>query len=198
MKLRALPLFLGIAIAFGCRTEPAKTADLKGKKALIIIAKKGYRDEELNESRSALEKSGAGVTLACSSLGTATGMLGGTAEPTIALKDVKVDDYDVIIFVGGVGAEEYFDNPKAHEIAREAAKSKLLCAICIAPTTLARAGVLKGRRATVFSSKKGELTKGGADYTGAAVQVDGNIITASGPKAARGFANAIIDVLSAK
>ncbi|MEW6358903.1 MAG: DJ-1/PfpI family protein [Planctomycetota bacterium] len=198
MRRRFAPFVLGVAIAFGCHTEPAKTADLKGKKALIIIAKKDYRDEELNEPRSALEKSGATVTLACSSLGAATGMLGGAAEPTALLKDVKAADYDVVIFVGGAGATEYFDDPKAHEIAQEAAKDKLLCAICIAPAILARAGVLKGKKATVFFSQKGDLKKGGADYTGKAVEVDGNIITAEGPSAARPFANAIIDAMSKK
>ena len=198
MRLRVLPILLGVAIAFGCGTEPGKTADLTGKKALMVIAKKGYRDEELNEPKAALEKSGVAVTLACSSLGTATGMLGGTASPTILVKDAKVADYDAIVFVGGIGASEYFDDPTAHQIAREAAEGKLLCAICIAPVTLARAGVLKGKKATVFSSKKGDLTKGGADYTGSAVEIDGNIITAEGPKAARRFANAIIDALSAR
>lgn len=198
MRAKSFLYILAFALAFGCRTEPAKTADLHGKKALIVIAHEGYRDEELAEPRSALEKSGAEITLACSSLDAATGMLGGSTKPTALLKDVKAADYDVVIFVGGVGAKEYFDDAKAHEIARDAARDKVLAAICIAPAILARAGVLNGKKATAFSSVEGDLNKGGADYTGGAVEVDGNVITANGPNAARKFANAIIEALSKK
>ena len=198
MRPQALPMLVVLAVAFGCATQPAKTADLKGKKVVLIIAHDGFRDEELNEPKAALGKCGAQVAVASTSLDPAKGMLGGTAKPTILLKDVNAADYDAIVFVGGIGAKGYFDDPKAHELAQAAAKDKVLGAICIAPVILARAGVLKGKKATVYSSMKADLTKAGADYTGRHVEVAGNIITAEGPSAARQFANAIIDALSKK
>jgi putative intracellular protease/amidase len=55
--------------------------------------------------------------------------------------------------VGGQGASIYYDNPKAHVIARETLRSgKLLGAACLAPATLAKAGVLRGKTATSFLS----------------------------------------------
>ena len=87
----------------------------------------------------------------------------------------------------------------ALNIARQAVgKGKVLAAICIAPAILADAGVLEGVRATSFSSERGRLRKGGARYTGAAVEWDGLIITGSGPMAASQFGRAIADALTSR
>ena len=166
------------------------------KKAALIIAHQRFRDEELLEPKRILEEGGVGVTLVSTSLETATGMLGAKVKPDILLDDLKVEDYDAIVFIGGSGASEYWNNPKALEIAEEAAKAgKLVGAICIAPVTLANAGILRGKRATVFSSEVGKIKSKGAVYTGAGVEVDGNIITGEGPTSAEKFGRALLDAL---
>lgn len=69
-----------------------------------------------------------------------------------------------------------------------------LGAICIAPTILAKAHVLEGRRATVWNVDEKQsqlLEKYGAEYTGEAVTIDGNIVTGNGPKAAVEFGKAL-------
>lgn len=163
---------------------------------VMIIAKKDFRDEELLQPREILEKEGIEVTIASSSLAKSRGMLGTVVKPDIMLDQIKVDDYDIIIFVGGLGASEYFNDPVAHKIAQEAAnKGKVLGAICIAPVILANAGVLKGRNATVWSSERGSLEAQGAHYTGKPVEVDGMIVSANGPKAAKEFGRAIVRYL---
>ena len=69
----------------------------------------------------------------------------------ITLDQIDPGAFDAVIFVGGGGSEVYFDDPKAHNIARKAFKAKkLVCAICIAPSILAKAGLLEGRKATVW------------------------------------------------
>ena len=104
---------------------------------------------------------------------------------------------DRIIFIGGSGARQYFNSPAALNIARQAAaKQKILAAICIAPTILANAGLLEGRRATCFASERPRLQNAGAQYTGAAVERDGLIITGSGPVAANLFGITIADILA--
>ena len=144
-----------------------------------------------------LVEQGATVTLASSSLAEATGMLGAKAKADVLFDQVSAADYDAIVFVGGFGASEYFANAKAHELCRAAvAQGKLLCAICIAPGTLANAGVLKGKKATVWEGTADLLGKGGAKYTGKAVEIDGKIITAAGPEAAAAFGRAIADALA--
>ncbi len=173
-------------------------AQLEGKKALMIIAQKEFRDEELLEPKAILEEKGIEVVIASTSLGEAKGRFGTTAKPDILLSDAKVEDYDVIVFVGGGGAKQYWDDSLAHKISQEAVKQeKILCAICIAPVVLANAGVLLGKKATVWSSEKERLKAKGAIYTGKPLQVEGKIITGEGPQAAKDFGKAIVKALKA-
>ena len=172
---------------------------LQGKKVLMIIASQNFRDEELLKPRDLFIKEGMEVILASSSLETSRGMLGATVKPDILINKVKVEDFEAIIFVGGIGSSEYWNNPIAHKIVKEAVSlNKLICAICIAPVTLANVGILDGKKATVFRSEVKAIKKKGAIYTGKAVEVDGNIITAEGPQAAEEFGKTIINLLFKK
>jgi len=131
------------------------------------------------------------VVLGSSEAGSCTGSLGGTETANIALKDVIVDDYDCIAFIGGPGASAFIGDPEALRIAQETVRAdKPLGAICIAPLILAKARVLDGRKATVWDSggkQVAELEKYDVQYTGDSVTVDGQIVTANGPAAAQEF-----------
>jgi len=166
------------------------------KKAVMIIAQGDFRDEEFLQPKEILEKNSIEVKVASSSLKLARGVLGAKVKPDILINDVKAGDFAAIIFVGGPGSSEYWNDPVAHKLAQEAAKTnKIVAAICIAPVTLAKAGVLKGKRATVWYSEAGQIKASGANYTGSSVEKDGNIITANGPQAAKEFAEEIVKAL---
>jgi len=158
---------------------------------LLIIANVDFQDHEYEGTRKGLESAGYDITVASTEVGTCTGKYGATQEATVVLKDVDVSRYDKVAFIGGPGAAVLMDNTDAHRIARETIEQgKKLGAICIAPTILARAGVLKGKRATVWDSggeQAAVLTEEGAEYTGEDVTVDGDIVTANGPPAAEEF-----------
>lgn len=191
---------MSVSLWIGRGTAVAKEGNsmLEGKKALFIIAHQNFRDEEFAQPKEALEKKGVQVTVASSSLQKAKGMLGMTFQPDILLDQVKVSQYDLVVFVGGAGSSEYWENARAHQIARTAAEEKkIVAAICIAPVTLANAGLLKGRKATVFNSPEEieQIKAKGAIYTGKPVERDGQIITASGPEAARSFAESLIQAI---
>lgn len=174
-------------------------ARLEGKKALMIIAERDFRDEELLEPKAILEEKGVKVVMASTSLSEAKGTFGARAKPDILLSDAKVEDYDAVIFVGGGGAKQYWNDSLAHKISQEAAKQgKILSAICIAPVILANAGVLAGKKATVWSSEIEKLKAKGAIYTGKPLQVEGKIITAEGPHAAKDLGKAIVKALEEK
>ncbi|MBI2471858.1 MAG: DJ-1/PfpI family protein [Planctomycetes bacterium] len=169
---------------------------VKGKKAVMIIAQNNFRDEELLKPKEVLEKNGVTVTVASSSLKESTGMLGAKVKPNILFTNINVTDYDAVIFVGGSGASEYWDNPTAHKIANDANNArKIVGAICIAPVTLANAGLLANKKATTYSSTVNDIKSAGAKYSGADVERDGNIITASGPAVAQKFGEAIVKAL---
>lgn len=166
------------------------------KKVLFIIAFEGFRDEEYFEPRKILETNAIKVTTASSQLGTAQGKLGLTAKVDIALKDVDIKQFRAIIYIGGPGCKQYWDDPLAHRLAKQAlANKKVIAAICSASVTLARAGLLAGKRATVFPGDAEHLKKEGANYTGTPVETDGLIITADGPNSASAFGASIVKLL---
>ncbi|HIH23221.1 TPA: hypothetical protein HA238_05830 [Candidatus Micrarchaeota archaeon] len=72
-----------------------------------------------------------------------------------------------------------------------------MCAICLGPTVLAKAGLLNGIKATVFRTPDSLriLRDNKAIYANDPVVVDGNIVTAEGPKSAETFGKKIIELL---
>jgi len=170
---------------------------LVGKKVLMVIASRNFRDEEYEQPRKILEGEGATVTIASSSLVPAKGMLGKVVKPDVLLQDAKASDYDAVILVGGSGASEYWDDKTAQALATAAAGAgKVVGAICIAPVTLANAGLLNGKKATVWPDCKPQLKKKGAAVQDAPVVRDGKLVTADGPTSAEAFGREIVKALS--
>lgn len=161
------------------------------KRVLIIIAQQGFQDIEYAGTRKGLEEEGYEITVASTEAGTCVGKFGKEEQAEVSLKDVDVSEFDKVAFIGGPGAAALADDEDAKRIARETVQAgKVLGAICIAPTILARAGVLKGKRATVWDSggeQAAVLQEENATYTGEDVTVDGKIVTANGPPAAEKF-----------
>lgn len=167
-----------------------------GKKVVMIIAPSNFRDEEYLQPREILESKGAEVKVASKGVTRARGMLGHEANVDLQLNQVNVDEYDAVVFVGGSGASVYFDDALAQKIAKDAvAKNKILGAICVAPSILANAGLLEGVEATCFESEKENLEKHGAKYIKTGVVEVGNMVTSSGPEAAKQFGNKLAEKL---
>jgi len=167
------------------------------KKAVLVISHEGFRDEELLETKEVLKKNGITVKVASREPGEAKGKLGARVMPDMLFKNIKMQDFDAIVFVGGPGAVQYWDDPLAHKLLKEAVLfGKVSAGICSAAATLARAGILKGKRATVFPGDSQELSANGANYTAKHVEKDGQIITADGPSSARDFGAEIARALN--
>lgn len=170
-----------------------------GRGALFIIPPFNFRDEEYFTPRAILEKRGVRVTVASSSLALASGMLGGTVTPDFSIHEVHITDFDAVLLVGGVGCSKFWHDATVHRLIKNAGISgRIVGAICLAPVTLANAGLLKGKCATVYPSAKGFLEWRGAIYTGERVETDGNLVTADGPEASEEFANAVVELIDEK
>ncbi|MBU4351384.1 DJ-1/PfpI family protein [Candidatus Parcubacteria bacterium] len=171
------------------------------KKIALVIAFRDFNDEEYLIPKQAFETVGFKTITVSNNLGQAIGAYGNETEVSLLLKDLKVKDFDAIVFIGGSGSARYLDDPNAHRLALEAIlNKKILGAICIAPAILAKAGVLKNRKATVWSSNMDKsfieiLRKEKANYMAEPVVTDGKIITASGPATAKAFATTVIEKL---
>jgi protease I len=163
-----------------------------GKKVLFVLAPKDFRDEEYLKPKEILEQAGVQIEVASRGVGEASGVFGAKAKVDKDLSQVSAEDYDGVIFIGGPGSSVYFNDESAFQLAKTAyEKGKIVGAICIAPSILANAGILSGKKATAFSSEEGNLKAKGAIFTGDEVTLDGWIITASGPQAAGEFAQEI-------
>jgi protease I len=166
------------------------------RRAALIVARQNYRDEELFETKRALDAAGIQSVIASTTVGIIRGTLGGIAEANMLIGQLRIDDYDAIIFIGGIGAAEYVANPIALNLARETVRNrKILAAIGTAPTILANAGVLTGVRTTSVLSERSRLVLAGALYTGTPVEADRLIITGRGAESAMQFGRNIADAL---
>jgi protease I len=164
--------------------------------ALMVIAPTIFRDEEYAEPKRVLEAHGVAVTTASVAPGECIGKLGMRATASLSVADAALREWDAVVFVGGAGAQVFFDDPPAHRLARAQAESgRVLAAICVAPSTLARAGLLQGVSATAFPSQEQDLRDHGALWTGSPVTTDGKIVTGNGPEASEQFGEAVADAM---
>jgi protease I len=183
----------------GDRASTVTSESIEGKKIAIVVGQRYFKDEELNIPKALFEKQGALVTIVSSKLDTAEGDGGTKVKPDVVIDKLDVDSFDAVVFIGGSGVKkDFWENPEAHAVAREAVRqNKILAAICWGPVVLANAGVLEGKKATGHTAQGADdiLMGKGCEYTGESVTVDGNIITAFGPSSADSFAVAIIQAL---
>lgn len=170
------------------------------KRILMVIAPQEFRDEELLVPRKAFLEKGWSVDTVSTEVSEAKGMLGAVESVSKTLEDITPTQYDAVVVVGGTGSQTYlWENARLHQVVQTLdAAQKVVSAICMSGGVLANAGVLKGKRATVWEvpDSLASLKAGGATYTGEPLTVDGHIITANGPEAAADFAKAIIAQVS--
>ena len=169
------------------------------KKVLFLIAQQNFRDEELKIPKKILEENELKVTITSITTEEARGMLGFRIKPTLMVREVNVNYYDGLVVIGGAGSPKLVDYPEVlNLIKRFNEQKKPIAAICLAGYVLAKAGILKGRNATVFPSDfaLAEYRRHGVKYSDESIVVDGNIITAVGPEVAEEFGKQIVKILA--
>ncbi len=165
---------------------------------MLVVAPERFRDEELFDTQAELTPAGHQTVVASTRAGLCPGSRGGQVRSELTLPQVQCADYAAVVFVGG-GAKLLYQDADAWRIAREMAQAdKVVAAICLAPVILAYAGVLAGRQATVAGTEAATLEAQGAHTTGPGVTVDGNFVTANGPKSSRQFGRSIAQLLAAR
>ena len=168
-------------------------------KILMVIAPKNFRDDELSIPKKFFESKKLQVDVATTTKDKVVGMLGTVLKPDLLIKDVILDEYTVVVFVGGIGVDDQrlYDNPEYTQLAKKSfLKAKVVSAICVAPKILAGAGLLKSKKVACFSSAMPYVKEKGGIVQNQDVVQDGMIITASGPQAAQKFAETIYAMIS--
>jgi len=176
------------------------TAPSPGTKVVMVRAPQYCCDEELFRIRAVLKEKNIGVIIASTTLSEAVGeRLGVKIKPDITILEIDISELDGVVIGSGRGCKDFlWQDENLREIVKLAfAQNKLVAAGCNAPVVLARAGVLKDRRATVFPNTENirELKSAGAVYVNEPSVVDGNIITSRDLMALKDFAKAIAEAV---
>jgi len=172
---------------------------LEDKQILIVVGQKNYNTEEFNQLFETLEAEGADVCVASNTMEKALGRLEGFVSPDISIAEVHEEDFDALVIIGGYGARLYlWDSQDLQELVRRFVKAKkIVAAASTAPVVLANAGVLDGRRATVYPDYESTLAieSSGGKYIHENVVTDDNIITSSHPRFITDLTGAIVGAL---
>ena len=169
------------------------------KRIALVIAHNGYQPIEYGTTKKVLEQAGAQVITVSNNKGFATDKDGKSTKVDMTLEQISLKDYDAIFLIGGPGALDHLDNQVSYTVMREAAdNNKPFGAICIASRILAKAGVLKKKKATGWDGDdklSSIFAEHGVEYIHQDVVTDGIIITATDPSAAQAFGEAIVTLL---
>ena len=168
------------------------------KKAFIFLAT-GFEETEAIGTADVLLRGGVDAKLvSVTGNHVVTGSHGIRVTADLLFDETDFDDADALILPGGMPGAT---NLNAHEglkqlLVRQHDAGRYVAAICAAPTVLGQAGILKGKKATVYPGFEAPLT--GAEIIKTSVVTDGNVITGHGPGLVYVFGLAILEALQGK
>jgi len=165
------------------------------KKVLVPLAD-GCEELEAVAITDILTRAGATVVTAGLQAGPIKASRGMTLVPDTTLAQVQDDLFDLIVLPGGLpGATHLAEDPRLHAMLQsQDLHNRTLAAICAAPQALAIAGLLTNRTLTCYP---GALDAFDCQWTntGAALEIDRNLITGRGPGVALEFALELVNQL---
>ena len=157
---------------------------MQAKKALIISADL-FEDSELLYPLYRLQEAGFQVDVAAPAAGAITGKHNYAVTANLAVDAVESAGscgYNLLVLPGGKAPAALRGIPKVIDIVTDFASSGIpMAAICHGPQILVTARLLRGKRATCYTTVADELREAGALYEDAPVVVDGNLITSRIP-----------------
>ncbi len=172
------------------------------KRVLALISQVGFNDKELLIIKKTLEKHNISCPIASFALGECIGKYGNRVTARFAFPKIDIEEFDGIFFVGGYGMASLMEYPQIIKLVKKADRlKKIIGGHCMAPAlVLAKAGILKGKKVTVFRKKDGwseeEIIRNGGMLVDAKVVVDKNIVTGRDEEDAQMFAYALIEAIS--
>jgi protease I len=167
--------------------------ELQGKRAAILVEQQ-YQELEVWYPLYRLKEAGCQVTLVGPEAGKIyPSKLGYPAKSDKAAKDVKADDFDMLVIPGGYAPDHMRRcEPMIRLVSTMAEQGKPVAAICHGPWMLCSTQALKGRKATCFFAIKDDVINAGGKYIDAEVVRDGNIITSRKPDDLPAFMQTIL------
>jgi protease I len=166
---------------------------------ILILSTNGFEQSELERPSNDLKAKGATVHVATPDGEDIKGWdqkdWGKTVAADKALAEVNVADYDAIVLPGGQMNPDILRANKdaVALISNFAHAGRTVAAICHAPWLLIEAGIIEGRKATLYSSIATDLKNAGAHFEDSEVVVDQGIITSRSPEDLDAFIAKIVE-----
>lgn len=126
------------------------------------------------------------------------------ALPEKLLTEINADDFDALVIPGGFGDAGYYEEALSEpflEVIRNFNKRQApIAAVCVSSLSLAAAGVLNGRKATIYhqigGARKAELESYGTAFIDKPLVIDGHLMTSTGPGTGVELALKLLEVMS--
>ncbi len=163
-------------------------------KVAVLLAD-GYEEIEAFSVVDVLRRASLEVVMVGVGSSMPCGAHGIVVKSNIDFNDIKNDEFEMLVLPGGLpGAETLAKNENVQELIKTFDKQgKYIAAICAAPWSLDKAGVLKNTY-TCYPGFENHLNHKGYDGLKKVIK-DENIITSQGPSTAMDFALELVRVL---
>lgn len=168
-------------------------------KSIYVFLAEGFEEVEAVTTIDLLRRAGLPTHIvAVGDRASVTGAHGIVIQGDLLIDEVYSADVDALVLPGGLpGVTNLKASAKLRSLIEEAAAaSKLLAAICAAPSILGELGLLEGLQATAYPGFEQYLT--GAEAQPKAVVRSGQFITGRSAGATIDFALAIIEALAGR
>jgi len=162
---------------------------------LLVPLAEGFEEIEAIAVIDILRRGGVEVVTASTGKNPVTGSHG---IPVTADRILDISaKYSAIVLPGGAqGTQNLKNDRRILDLVRIISNnSGLTAAICAAPSVLAEAGIMKGKRFTCYPGYEDEICGHGGIHTGSPVEKDGHVITGKGAGCAIQFALRVLEEL---
>lgn len=163
---------------------------------VLCIMSDGFEELEAVGTIALLRRAGIDIDLYALDNTSAIGRFNITMSDLMDLRNVSAAAYDMLFLPGGPHYQTLENDAQVMSMIKDfVEQEKLISAICAAPTILGRAGFLKDKNYTCFTSMNDDF---GGNYVDTYTVTDGNLITGRSAAAVIDFAFAIIEKLCGK
>jgi len=163
---------------------------------IAVPLAEGFEEIEAVAVIDILRRAGINVTTAFIKSNPVTGSHNIPVTADADFSTLSPSEFDGIVLPGGMpGSRHLKEDPRVIDFIRAVySRNGYTAALCAAPTVLYHAGILKGRRVTVFPEYAASMPD--AAVTGDSVVIDERIITGKGAGAAIDFALALVSEMA--
>jgi len=167
-------------------------------KTALILFSEGSEELEAVTLVNILRRADITVTLAGLSAGALRGSRGVLLTPDTTLDEALIGNYDMVVLPGGQPGTMHMkaDARVLELVQRMSAQDKYVAAICAAPSVLASAGLLDGKRATCYPGALNAFSQ--VQLQSESVVEDGKLITSRGPGTTMDFALLLTERLAGR